>query len=251
MICSLIITESPQKNLWAKPTLEMEETDGLTFKVVRCEKHLLTRKSAYKRIWRLAGEDAPHMLCPPLLPKLDGKRKPKLPDYMEAVFFPKQSIKTERIQQLKEALMKKNVMDFFRKNNAAAGQMSVVLIDFSGRYADYVPLLVNLCGTVKIYTKNRRYEALCEKIMEEQGAAVTVSDQPSCLSGCDAAIAPGGVAEELPIDGKTVLFTTFLACAQRGRVYDKHQPQIPKRYLRLMDTDIDLYEAVLHLYGYF
>lgn len=88
-------------------------------------------------------------------------------------------------------LLLNTCIDTIRQTKLPLYRKIVTLVDSNGRYADYVPELLCHCITVVVVTAaQERYSAVSERMMEELGAGIVVTDSADGCAGSMLVIAP-------------------------------------------------------------
>lgn len=130
--------------------------------------------------------------------------------------------------------------------NCPSQSARVVLLDDTGEFSALCSYLIEETDRVTVITKNTRlYLSEADRLLEEKGAAVTISKSTNPLRNADLIIAPTRLMRDLHCpDDALILSTASPTIAQNAPVIFDYTIDLPEKY-RLLKPDYldDMYFA--------
>lgn len=110
--------------------------------------------------------------------------------------------------------------------------VKVGLFDASANCSSLLEDLIKYCGNVAVVSDNiDEYDEITEKISEEYGAEVFVTNNREVLSDCAFVIAPEKICETLPFSGGAVVLSGFApTVCTAGLVYFDYHFRMPNMF---------------------
>lgn len=105
----------------------------------------------------------------------------------------------------------------------------ISVFDANGEFSNSVVKMAKLRSGIRVITANmKKYESVSEQLLQEDGAAIFVSDNMTSLLKADFIIAPQRITKKLPVKSETVILTSCKSTAeQNGRIFCEYELDLP------------------------
>ena len=211
-----------------KPYEEITFVGTVEVHTVFCEHGMLKRKKTIKIIKRICKEHFEFLL---------------LPDDVCSDIFKKRSSDKYK----KEVI--KNTAKFLLSNcKLPPKELSCGLIDTNAEFTDYVEIMLKYCSELKVFSKNKQYKAVTNRIFDEHGAIIQVTGNIQNIGDCRFIIAPNPIECSICFKPSSFVLTQTQKLPLCGNICSDYFLDVPHEYEKLIDksTDpFDLYAALL------
>ncbi len=136
---------------------------------------------------------------------------------------------------LDKCLMQNFVLHLLRETGRLSQPLRIAYYDPMAENPAYLGKLLQETSALTVVSSMPRfYERESERLMEQWGVPLLVTNTPEGLSNCDILIAPDTITRHLPLSERTLVFTTARpAVSLKGTVIYEYFPEFPYRYQRL------------------
>lgn len=128
------------------------------------------------------------------------------------------------------------ILSKLEDNNIKTG-----LYDVKGEHAEILPYVIKYTANPVVITDNPAgYECVIDRIYEETGATVQLTNNRINLMDCPMIIAPEQICENLPLSGDTiVLCSTSPAVCLPGMVYYNYHFRMPNQFAEIKPEELN------------
>ncbi len=141
-----------------------------------------------------------------------------------------------RPSKLPQLLLMNSAVSFLDKLRYDKTQFSVGIVDKRGDYTEFIEAFVNRAASVRVVTDcPERYEPVCEKLFDEWGFSLVVSQSFSLIKDCDLTVSPETNTERLY--NRSIVY--YDKEKKQRNIYKAGQFNLPEEYKKLMPEGVN------------
>jgi hypothetical protein len=120
-------------------------------------------------------------------------------------------------------------------------KLNIVFYDVEGSHSDFIKILCKFTDNFIVATGNKeRYSHIAQKLMEEQGVSLVVTNKLSRIKDSKFVIAPSKIKKSFDIGTKGIVLTSQIpTCEIKAQCYTGYKIEMPQKYKVLLKDDID------------
>lgn len=143
--------------------------------------------------------------------------------------------------ELNKCLMQNFILSILRDLGSAAGELRLGFYDPMAENPELAEKLLKEVPKLSVVSNMPRfYERESERLVEQLGAPLLVSNSPEQLSHCDVVICPDKIEQHLPVSEQALIFTAEKpSVSLKGTVISEYFPEFPYRFDRLKPKSVD------------
>lgn len=142
---------------------------------------------------------------------------------------------------LQEEFCKNAVINGLKSSKIDPDKLIVTLFDPIGKHSEILKKLILFSNQVFVITYNqKKYLKFQEKIMNEYGASIVVSDDLNWLFKSQVVLAPSKITIGLPTGQNCLIFTSEKSSVPlKGIIYHDYKIDVPKVFENMIPTDLN------------
>ncbi len=150
-----------------------------------------------------------------------------------------------------EIMMLNFVKDILKKAEPFSRPLKIAYLDPMGNYPETAESLLEHTSELTVVTNVPRfYETVSDKLSEEKGASLIVSNTIDALSDCDILLCSEAVDIHLPLPADAIVFCVEKPCVSlKNTVVYEYCVPVPYKYQRLKPDHLDDFYFLSALYS--